>query len=72
MNIIYLLLPLALILALFFVGLFLWANKRDQFDDLDSPAQKILLDDNSGSRAATKNDSAPASKGHPTGLPLER
>jgi len=47
MNIIYLLLPLALILALVFVGLFLWANKRDQFDDLDSPSQKILLDDKS-------------------------
>lgn len=45
MNIIFLLLPLALLLALFFVILFLWANKRGQFDDLETPAKRILLDD---------------------------
>lgn len=48
MNIIYLLLPLALVFALVFVGFFLWANKHDQFDDLDSPPRKILLDDANG------------------------
>jgi cbb3-type cytochrome oxidase maturation protein len=45
MNIIYLLLPLALLLALGFVGLFLWANKHGQFDDLESPGKRILIDD---------------------------
>ncbi len=44
MNVIFLLLPLALILALIFVLLFLWANKGGQFDDLNSPAKRILLD----------------------------
>jgi cbb3-type cytochrome oxidase maturation protein len=45
MNIIYLLLPLALLLALVFVLLFLWAARSDQFEDLDTPARRILLDD---------------------------
>jgi cbb3-type cytochrome oxidase maturation protein len=45
MNIIYLLLPAALLLVLVFVALFLWAAKTDQYDDLDTPAKRILLDD---------------------------
>ena len=45
MNIIYLLLPLALLLAFIFVGFYLWANKQNQFEDLDTPPQRILLDD---------------------------
>jgi cbb3-type cytochrome oxidase maturation protein len=45
MNIIYLLLPLALLLALVFLLLFLWAAKNDHFEDMDTPARKILLDD---------------------------
>ena len=44
MNIIYLLLPAALLLVLVFVGFFLWAAKTDQYEDLDTPAKKILLD----------------------------
>ncbi len=47
MNIVYFLLPAALLLALIFVLMFLWANKRRQFDDLESPAQRMLLDSNS-------------------------
>ena len=46
MNVIYLLLPLALLLVLVFVIFYLWAVKRDQFDDLETPARRILLDDN--------------------------
>jgi cbb3-type cytochrome oxidase maturation protein len=46
MNVIYLLLPLALLLAFVFVALYLWAAKHDQFEDLDTPAKRILLDDN--------------------------
>ena len=45
MNIIYWLIPLALLLVLVFVLLYLWAVKRGQFDDLDTPAQRMLLDD---------------------------
>jgi cbb3-type cytochrome oxidase maturation protein len=45
MNVIFLLLPLALLLALVFVLFYLWAARHEQFDDLDSPARRMLLDD---------------------------
>ena len=47
MNIITLLIPLALILALTFVIAFIWAAGRGQYDDLETPAHKMLLDDSS-------------------------
>ncbi len=45
MNIIYLMIPLALAFAGFFVGAFLWASSKGQFDDLETPAMRILIDD---------------------------
>ena len=45
MSIIILLLPLALFLALTFVIAFIWATGRGQYDDLETPAHKMLLDD---------------------------
>lgn len=46
MTIIYLLIPLSLILVAFAVGAFFWAVKSGQFDDLHTPALKVLDDDN--------------------------
>ncbi|HEY3296385.1 MAG TPA: cbb3-type cytochrome oxidase assembly protein CcoS [bacterium] len=54
MNIIYLLLPLALGLALVFVLFYLWAARHDQFDDLESPARRILFDDTPPPQKSTK------------------
>ncbi len=45
MSVIYLVLPLALLLALLAVGAFAWATRRGQFDDLETPAMRILGDD---------------------------
>jgi cbb3-type cytochrome oxidase maturation protein len=45
MSILYLLIPLALVLLTLSVWAFFWAVRRGQFDDLDSPALQILLDD---------------------------
>ncbi len=45
MNIIYLLLPVALIFVAIIVWLFMWAVKSDQFDDLEGPAHQILMED---------------------------
>jgi len=45
MNIIYLLMALAVVFILAFVGFYLWAVRGGQFDDLESPAHRILLDD---------------------------
>jgi cbb3-type cytochrome oxidase maturation protein len=42
---IFVLLPLALLIAAIAVGLFIWAARTGQFDDLDTPAVRILFDD---------------------------
>ena len=45
MDIIYLLLPIAIILAALIAWLFFWAVKSDQFEDMEGPAHRILMDD---------------------------
>ena len=45
METIFVLLPLALLIAAIAVGLFIWAARTGQFDDLDTPAVRILFDD---------------------------
>jgi cbb3-type cytochrome oxidase maturation protein len=45
MNILILLVPVAFLLGLIFLGYFLWANHTGQFDDLQTPAFKILNED---------------------------
>jgi cbb3-type cytochrome oxidase maturation protein len=47
MNILFLLIPLGLVLVALMIWAFFWAVKRGQFDDLESPALQILLDDDS-------------------------
>jgi cbb3-type cytochrome oxidase maturation protein len=45
MNILILMVPMALLLGIGFVTAFFWATRQGQFDDLDTPAHRIL-DDN--------------------------
>jgi len=45
MNILYLMVPMALLLGLGFVVAFIYAVRKGQFDDVDTPAQKILNED---------------------------
>jgi cbb3-type cytochrome oxidase maturation protein len=45
METIFVLLPLALLIAVIAVGFFIWAARTGQFDDLDTPAVRILFDD---------------------------
>lgn len=45
MSIIYLVLPLALLIVAAAVAAFVWAARRGQFDDLDTPALRVLHDD---------------------------
>ncbi len=44
MDILYYLIPLAIVLAVAMVAGFLWAVKSGQFDDLEGPAHRILMD----------------------------
>jgi len=45
MNILFALIPLAVLLLVFALWGFFWAVRSGQFDDLDTPAVRILLDD---------------------------
>jgi len=45
MEIIYLLLPLSLCLGAVFVGAFWWSARTGQFEDLDTPAVRMLPED---------------------------
>ncbi len=45
MEIIPFLIPLALILAGFFIGGFIWMTMKGQYDDLETPGQRMLLDE---------------------------
>lgn len=45
MEVIVILIPLALMLGLLFIGSFVWMTMKGQYDDLDTPQFKMLLDD---------------------------
>jgi cbb3-type cytochrome oxidase maturation protein len=45
MDIIYILIPLSILLIGIAISVLFWAIKSGQFDDMDSPAHKILFDD---------------------------
>lgn len=59
MSILYLLIPLGLLLLGVAVWAFFWAVGSGQFDDLDTPAWSVVMDDDKapGKRRAA-NDSA--------------
>jgi cbb3-type cytochrome oxidase maturation protein len=50
MSVLYVLIPLALVTGAAAVAAFLWATKNGQLDDLDTPAIRILNDDDASSR----------------------
>jgi cbb3-type cytochrome oxidase maturation protein len=55
MNAIYLLIPLSLAFLGLAIWAFIWATKTRQFDDMETPAFSILLDDTKASPSDDKN-----------------
>jgi|GEM_PF-479678 len=51
MSVIYIVLPLAVVLAALGVWGFIWAARQGQFDDLETPASRMLIDDDRPSRS---------------------
>lgn len=45
MNILYLLIPIALLLVIAFVSGYIWSASKGQYDDLETPAHRILLEE---------------------------
>lgn len=45
MDSLYVLIPIAILFVLIAVGVFFWAVRSDQFEDLERQGMNILLDD---------------------------
>ncbi len=60
MSIIYVLIPLAIIIVSIAIGVFFWAVKSNQFDDLERQGYSILFDDDikKESKASSCEESA--------------
>lgn len=50
MSVIFVVLPLAVVLAACAVTVFLWAVRSGQFDDLKTPSARILFDEQADRR----------------------
>jgi cbb3-type cytochrome oxidase maturation protein len=55
MDILYLLIPLSLAFVAVIAGIFLWAVKSGQFEDMEGPAHRILMDDDLPQNTAPQN-----------------
>ncbi|MDX2055030.1 MAG: cbb3-type cytochrome oxidase assembly protein CcoS [Polyangiaceae bacterium] len=53
MSVLFVLLPLGILLSAGATVAYIWAVKRGQFDDTQTPALRILMDDEEHRRAAT-------------------
>ena len=58
MEILYLLIPLAVLVAIVIALFFQWSVKNGQFDDLEGPAHAILMDDDSPDASEFSADTA--------------
>ncbi len=63
MNILFVLIPLGVMLLGVAVAAFIWAVGNGQYDDLDSPAWRILLDDER--KPPEQADPSPEASDHP-------
>ncbi len=57
MEILYLLIPLSVVLVFLIGALFWWSIKSGQFDDLEGPAFRVLMDDDEPETGPEKPDS---------------
>lgn len=55
MDILYLLIPVSVVLALLVLVVFAWALKSGQFETLDREGERILLDDKPEEKAKTSD-----------------
>ncbi len=59
MDILYLLIPLAIIIMVIAITAFIWAVKSGQYEDLEGAAHRILMDDDDPRIPGAKSDSEP-------------
>ena len=63
MNILYFLVPLALILAASGVWAFVWSVKNGQFEDVETPGLRVLFEDDAPSTTSSDHPNISASSG---------
>jgi cbb3-type cytochrome oxidase maturation protein len=56
MGMIYIMLIVSLIIALFFLGSFFWATKTGQFEDDFTPSVRILFDEETNQKSNKKSN----------------
>ncbi|GIU10882.1 MULTISPECIES: cbb3-type cytochrome oxidase assembly protein CcoS [unclassified Shewanella] len=56
MSIIYVLIPIAMIFVLIAVGVFFWAVKSDQFDDLEKQSVSILFEEDESPKGKSQTN----------------
>jgi len=62
-EILYLLIPLSVVLVFTIGAIFWWSLKSGQFDDLEGPAHRVLMDDDRP--ASVRDAQPPATTGEP-------
>jgi cbb3-type cytochrome oxidase maturation protein len=67
MDILYLLIPLSVVLAIAIGAAFWWAVRNDQFEDMEGPAHRLLLDDDDRAKPARPPEALPGDASGPTG-----
>jgi cbb3-type cytochrome oxidase maturation protein len=71
MSVIYILLPLALVIVASAVGAFIWAARRGQFDDVDTPAMRVVLEDDAPPTPSEAQGSPERARTGERGKPVE-
>ena len=66
MEIIYLLVPLAVVLLVVVIAALFWAVRSGQFDDLEGPAYSILMDDDEDDPSGPDPTQTPVSYNDPS------
>ena len=68
MNVIFLLIPVALLFVAIAIWVFFWAVKTDQFEDLDRQGSSILFEEEAGKTPQApqpdKNDAPEKNQSH--------
>jgi cbb3-type cytochrome oxidase maturation protein len=65
MDVLYILIPLALLFVGAALAAFIWAVNDGQFDDTEGPAVRMLMDDESSSDRTTDDPHAPSDSTSP-------
>lgn len=65
MSVIYIALPVSLVLVLAAVVAFVWSLRSGQFDDLETPSVRLLMEDENVERACARDEAGQPEAGSP-------